>query len=572
MIYAALIVVALILLARVWSQLDEFFSTYPHLWRLLSGNYLTKRHGREPIARRRRLRRAGIRTSALVGLVGFGWAYTYHQRGTVHALIAAAAVAVVFLGWRVWRFQPIHHFRWVRPARRAVTAELGAPPDTFKVARDRSEVTIGLPLDHVLDDKQQKALEYAVTTRLAIAAEPAWRQHGTSPQLILRRVEPCPSFVDWALFEDACAHAKPNELIVGMGKDSKIITVSLTQDSPHFALSMGSGAGKSNLTAFWLLQELRRGAVALILDAKWTSHPWVFKDMDSEYDQLPCVRYCRRTEDLHDAMVWLDGEVERRSQVSDVIMNAKGDMPAHLGTVGPRIWVIAEEMNLAADRLKEYWAEIRQKGQPARSPAFKGIGAVAQAGRSLDMHMVAIAQQLTAASIGGGAVRENLGVRCLARYQLNTWKMLCGDLPMPPSVMTPGRIQCVVGPSVDEAQTPLMDPEQVRDLILAGDMIPVPMDMPGIASSILHNSVVPVGARSLVASDQGIVVQHASLPPARPPGTMTLNEAVAAGWWPTIGAARQARWRHKPEFMGKDGREDLYRVSELAKCKNGSQR
>ena len=34
-----------------------------------------------------------------------------------------------------------------------------------------------------------------------------------------------------------------------------------------------------------------RGSVALVLDAKWISHPWTFKDMDAEYGQLPNVAY-----------------------------------------------------------------------------------------------------------------------------------------------------------------------------------------------------------------------------------------------------------------------------------------
>ena len=79
---------------------------------------------------------------------------------------------------------------------------------------------------------------------------------------------------------------------------------------------MGTGGGKSNTAAFWLVQELMRGACALILDAKWFSHPWTFKDMDAEYGQLPNVAYARTTEHLHNAMVWLGVELQRRTEVS----------------------------------------------------------------------------------------------------------------------------------------------------------------------------------------------------------------------------------------------------------------
>src|SRR5262249_762097 len=78
--------VALVLMAKTWATLDEFFSKYPHAWRYASGNYLGKRHGREPLTRRRRVRRAGIRTGILLAIIALAWAYTFHRRGTVETL------------------------------------------------------------------------------------------------------------------------------------------------------------------------------------------------------------------------------------------------------------------------------------------------------------------------------------------------------------------------------------------------------------------------------------------------------------------------------------------------------
>ena len=101
-------------------------------------------------------------------------------------------------------------------------------------------------------------------------------------------------------------------------------------------------------------------------------------------------------------------------------MNAKGDI---LGDVGPPLWIIAEELNLATPRLKQYWASIRDKEDPKRSPALDGMAAVSFAGRAVKMHLIVIGQMLTAASLGGGDVRENIGVRMLARYTANSWKM-----------------------------------------------------------------------------------------------------------------------------------------------------
>ena len=201
--------------------------------------------------------------------------------------------------------------------------------------------------------------------------------------------------------------------------------------------------------------------------------------MDAGYGQLPNVAYARTTAALHNAMVWLGVELQRRTEAAERHrVNAREYI---LGDVGPRLWIVAEEMNLATPRLKQYWAEIRDKDDPKRSPALDGMAAVAFAGRAVKMHLIVIGQMLTAASMGGGDVRENMGVRVLARYTANSWKMQAGDLPMPPSPGTAGRVQVVTGGAVREAQVPLMDLGQCRELALAGTVTRCPDDMPGIA-------------------------------------------------------------------------------------------
>jgi hypothetical protein len=373
--------------------------------------------------------------------------------------------------------------------------------------------------------------------------------------------------VTWANVEKYVAAAGPDELVVGIGKEGKIVKISLNLDSPHFGVAMGSGAGKSNLTTFWLLQDLRRGAVALILDAKLFSHPWVFKDMDAEYGQIPNVGYARRTSDLHDAMVWLSDELERRNQVAERIINAKGDL---LGSVGPRLWVVVEELNLATPLLKEHWGDpqVKQdwsdthggKEPPKKSPALTGMARVSFAGRAVDMHEIIIAQQLTAEILGGGAVRENIGVRCLARYQQGSWNMLVGrDVPMPPSPDVIGRVQCVAGATISEAQTPLMDLEQVRELAVAGVVTPCPAGMPGIA--VPHRVALPMGAPDQPLSQE--------IPPQLPTG-VTLSEAVREGiltgkdYHRALAAAQKASQREGfPEPLGYRGKARIWDPADL---------
>lgn len=368
--------------------------------------------------------------------------------------------------------------------------------------------------------------------------------------------DPPPGRLTWDDVEDDVASAKPSELITGLGKKRAPVAVSAELDSPHFSLAMGSGGGKSNTAAFWLVQRLMRGDLALILDAKYFSHPWAFKDMDAGEGLLPNVAYARTTAELHSAMVWLAVELQRRTEAAMRAVNARGDILAHLDDIGPRLWIVAEELNLATPRLKQFWSDIRDPDQPKRSPALDGLGAVAFAGRAVKMHLIVIGQMLTAASLGGGDVRENMGVRCLARYSANSWKMQAGDLPMPPPSDIPGRVQVIASGVVREAQVPLMDLQRVRQLALSGAVTNCPVDMPGASRQLRVPALAPIQ----VAPDQGVVLGQPALPPRA-----TIREAVHDGLFGHrgIGAARKAIQRAHVEVAGKRGTENEYLLSDL---------
>jgi len=415
-----------------------------------------------------------------------------------------------------WR----HYACYRRPLMLALTAELGARPARVRIALDRSAVTIGVPASFTGADKGREAIARAVTAKLALeAAEPAWKLHGTSrPRVTYTLAEPPPGSLTWTDLAAEIASAKPDELLSGVGKRARIVTASLVNDSPHFGISSGTGGGKSRLAAFWLVQALRRGDIALILDAKRFSHPWAFKDMDAEYDQLPNIAYCRTVSALHDAMCWLGEQLEDRNKIAEETITARGDVR---GDVGPRLWIIAEEMNLAHGALKHYWSAVRGPDDPNKSPAFTGLGAVSFAGRAVKMHLVPIGQMLRADVLGGGDVRENIGVRMLTRYTQNSWKMQAGDIPMPAPSRVPGRWQQLASGEVSEVQVPLIDLEEARELATGGIVTRCPPGMPGRAGVMsVPRLALPPGA-----SDQRVVVGQAE----EVTTGLTIREAVADG-------------------------------------------
>ena len=360
--------------------------------------------------------------SAVFGLM-------FHRRGTVLLLLvilvilAAAGVAV---GWHKARVYG-HYRSKVRPLHYAVKQVLALPPGTrpkelVSVPADygsnpAAQIVIYPPHGFTGAQRDMEDLTRAVTAKLAIEApkvDPILNSH--KPRIVYTYSPPPPALVTWNDIEPHVTAAGPDELVVGIGKNGKLVKVSLSLDSPHLMINMGSGAGKSNLAAFWLLQVLRRGAIGLVLDAKMTSHPWVYKDMGAEFGQLPNCGYARHIPVMHDAMVWLGIELKRRYDLTERYINARGSM---LGcSVGPELFIIAEEMNMTTPWLKEHWTEIRGewagatgKDAPKRSPALTSFGAVAFAGRAVNMHVIFIGQMLNAESLGvsgtqGSAVRQ----------------------------------------------------------------------------------------------------------------------------------------------------------------------
>jgi hypothetical protein len=204
------------------------------------------------------------------------------------------------------------------------------------------------------------------------------------------------------------------EFFLGLGVGGKPVVISLRDDSPHIACSAGSGAGKSVLAQLVAVQVLARGGRVVLLDLKG-SHRWALG--------VPGVDYCTTPEQMHQALVRLGELADQRNQ--DALHEPEDWDP------GPRVLVIAEELNATFARLRDYWAEIREKSDPKTSPAVRAFRNVLYMGRSAKVNMLAIAQMLTAQTTGGPESRENFGVRCLARYTRNNWQMLVPEASMP---------------------------------------------------------------------------------------------------------------------------------------------
>ncbi|MER7440458.1 helicase HerA domain-containing protein [Micromonospora avicenniae] len=416
--------------------------------------------------------------------------------------------------------------RWLpeRAQRAAWAVQRAARPVTSRLAvfrrpgveeqGPRIELTADTPY---LTKEQRHLVSSIVTSKIPVSdLVESWHQVGprvTATWTVRKRpparvgldqvAEHFPRLAEWEFF-------------VGLGAGDRPVTLSLRDDSPHIAVSAGTGAGKSVLAQLVAVQVLARGGRVVILDRKG-SHRWSLG--------LANVDYCARPHQMHDALVRLAALADERNTLA---MHEPDDWDP-----GPRVLVIAEELNATIGQLLNYWAEVRGKGDPKRSPAVAALADLLFLGRSAKVNVLAVAQMLTARAIGGPEARENFGVRCLARFTANNWKMLVPEAAMPRPSRTLGRWQIVVGGQATETQVAYLTTAEAR--ALACPRSPETSQVNG---------------------------------PSSPAGDfLTLREAAEAGVIPWTHAAAKKRLQRRvgtvPTPRGKRGTADVYAREDL---------
>lgn len=520
-----------------------------------------------------RWRRAISRTGRSVTIVFLFLIWVNNRpAGELAALFAVLSVAG-YWGWRAWRRwdQRKHRRTWMEPLHLVAAPLVGIPralpaSSWLAIEPDRSKVVAQLPPGYNPDGKEKERLVTTFATKLGIEApEARWMLAGPEPRLELCAAKPPPARVTLADVREALDRAKDDDLVWGLGRHHTVVASSLSNDSPHVGLSMGSGAGKSVTARALLAPLLHRGAIGMIIDRKMISHQWA--------EGLPNVKVYRRPPEIHEALCWLGGdptrdiigEVERRNEVALAGADIEGNVNA---IVGPRLIVICEELNVTISRLRAHWARIRAKDDPVRSPALDALDEASFMGRQVLTNIVYIGQRLSdKATGGGGDVRENIGVIAFGRWRASTWKMLAPDFPMPPKNLTPGRIQ-VVSDQVREAQVPFLAPREARQLALSGKVTPLPYGIPG-APRVTGTEIMRISAPDL----GDVTVTGPSEPPAVT-GWVTLSEAAGQHIVSrSHGALRTAKHRDAklpetertfPAPKDQRGLADLYDPLELA--------
>lgn len=415
--------------------------------------------------------RAAYRIAVPTITAAVGTAAALAPEATAAAGTVTGATAGTLAGRRAWRaYRQRRHTRdWVSPLAAVLAPMLwpaGAPRGWLHVpldVHDEGEVRIQLP--GYLGADQRRTIVEICEFKLGLHTDytTRWNYAGRDQHLALKRLPLPPDRVGLDDALDAMLTAPESRPVLGLGRRSKVVAVDLDAESPHILISAGSGGGKSVQTRAIVAQLMRHGAQATFLDVKRQSHRWA--------RDLPGVTYCRDTPDIHQQLIDLADEGERRNRLADEIAD---DVDTTKLDVGPRIVVVCEEMNATIHRLQAYWAEIRGPKDPKTSPAVKALGEILFMGRAVKMHVIAIAQLMTARSLGGPEARENFATRILARYTVNAWRMLVPEIwPAPKATRHVGRVQVVIGGEAHETQVLFLTDKQAREWA-AGGTVTVP--------------------------------------------------------------------------------------------------
>jgi len=461
--------------------------------------------------------------------------------------------------WRVHRdvIRPLHHAIHEligRPELAAARPYIHLPEDWAEP--DGSPIVVDLPRTFVAtdatNDNTHVRLCTAASAKLGLAVDATWKISSRDHHVMLRPRAQAPRLVSLAdpkvrRMVEAAVEAAP---LLGLGAGWRVVAFDLDSEASHLLVSCASGGGKTTFLRVVLSQVLHHGALATVLDFKRFKFSWA--------RGIPGVDLVVDVPVMHDALVALGVEVERRIHLLDE-HGGEPDEPLF-----PRHILILDEGNTVADVLRAHWQRTRSRTDPTTSPALTALERLTLLGRELRIHVVAVYQHANVRAVGTSAAREQYGCRIVGRHTPQLWRMVGGDLPMPPKSMHRGRAYVVMGSEVIPTQMLLMEPDECRAWATSGTR---PVDHLGTPAVLAGQTGHSSGSDDLGETGPNEAQRPALYAVPNPnDDPVTLIEALGLGLaGPTIKALRDARHQDRafPASIGRRGREYLYRRSDL---------
>lgn len=426
-------------------------------------------------------RRSGIRNLIIIATAFTVYGLIVGTAATIDTIRVCVWIALLIAAW--WIVEKsrryAHRKEIVAPLAETLAQKLGdtryaLDPRTWihiPVDVEERPSRIYLPLTFSPTDQQEKTLARLVARRIGLTSPSAhFELRGERPYMELT---PAPAPRDLVTFADPAiralvAMAPDGRPVLGLAPRDTPYGLDLDADAPHVGFSMATNAGKSVAARALIMQILHGGGLVLILDRKQVSQAWC--------KGLPNVRYAASPQEIHEALLWLSGEIDERFGTISAHADIRGNVDPAL--VGPRLAVVAEELNTLEQDLAAYWRSIKETGDPAKPPSLAALGRAMAMGRQGRVHVIPIGQKLTAQAIGGTAARENMSTRVLGRATVSTWNMLAPECKIggryPKRSMHRGRVHVVADGEATPVQVMLTDEEDARAYAMSGTVSTFP--------------------------------------------------------------------------------------------------
>ncbi|MFF9908774.1 hypothetical protein ACF1HU_35840 [Streptomyces olivaceus] len=327
----------------------------------------------------------------------------------------------------------------------------------YRLDADSAKVVLRVPRDFRGSDMQRHEITALMERRLPGEWESTWDWGRFC--VTLKHPPAPPAFVSYADVVDALRKVKDGRPLVGLGTRADVVHGDFDQEAPHWALSMGTGAGKSTFLRLTIAQlarftayEGKPGPVERIdiMDPKRISQN-CFRGVPGVYIHKTAESWVRTVQEFR-------AEMERRYETLDEDDKA----------VFPRRFLFIEEMNSFTRLIKEWWDSVREKSDPRTPPVVNDISFILNQGRQARMHVVSVFQQMNARAAGGSEARDQYGMKLLARFSPAAWNMLVGTYPRPKSSRHAGRAIVMVGDDQRIIQMPFITAKEARKFALNG--------------------------------------------------------------------------------------------------------
>ncbi|MGW6708082.1 hypothetical protein ACWGDE_24760 [Streptomyces sp. NPDC054956] len=267
----------------------------------------------------------------------------------------------------------------------------------------------------------------------------------------------CPdrvSFFD-ADIQEAIANCKKGEIVIGKDTFGRIIVKELGDgETPHWALSVGTGGGKSAFAQMVIAQLIRQGYSIIAADVKRVSVK-IYNGLPGFY----LYNDPKNPQDMRRAIEWFKDEIDARTSV-------KEDEP---DTEFPGLLLLIEESNEFADISREWWDDNRKSkadedgpAERAADPIWGSVASSARLGRFVHGNILAVFQDLRDQALGGKGLRNLFRLKFMGNFNSNQWKNVIGTTPIPESVDKAGRMMIVEGNHQYWVQTCYGEPKELR--------------------------------------------------------------------------------------------------------------